>query len=60
MELGFGWADVIYAVARLFIAGSLVYVLCMMVRIWNVLEIWSPETLRTLLGRERDETRPLR
>ena len=59
MELGFGWVDVVYAGARIFIAVSLVYFLLMMVRVWNVLEIWSPETLRSLLGKNRDEARPL-
>jgi hypothetical protein len=59
MELGFGWVDVVYTVARLFIAASFVYFLCMMIRLWNVLEIWSPRTLRALLGKERDETSPL-
>jgi hypothetical protein len=60
MELGFGWVDVVYAVARLFIFVSLVYFLCLMVRLWNVLEIWSPETLRAIFGKECDDTRPLR
>ena len=59
MELGFGWVDVVYAVLRLFIAVSFVYFLYMMARVWNVLEVWSPETLRSLLGKNRDEARPL-
>ena len=54
MESGFGWVDMVYAVVRLFIAGSLIYFLCMMVRLWNVLEVWSPETLRSLIGRAQD------
>ena len=56
MEPGFGWVDVIYIALRLVIAASLVYFLCMMARLWNVLEIWSPETLRALLGRDRGRT----
>ena len=59
MEFGFGFVDAAYAVARLFVAGSLVYFLWMMVRLWNVMEVWSPETLRSLLGKDRDEARPL-
>jgi hypothetical protein len=55
MELGFGWVDVVYTVARLLIAASLIYFLCMMVRLWNVLEVWSPETLRSLMGKSREE-----
>ena len=38
MELGFGWLDMVYTVVRLFIAVSLIYFLCMMVRLWNVLK----------------------
>jgi hypothetical protein len=56
MEPGFGWVDVVYAGARLFVLASLVYFVYLMGRLWNELEIWSPETLRALLGRERDET----
>ena len=59
MELGFGWVDVVYVVVRFFITASLVYFLYMMVRVWNVLEVWSPETLRSLLGKDRNEARPL-
>ena len=60
MELGFGWVDVIYAGARIFVLASLVYFVYLMCRLWNELEIWSPETLRALLGKERNETsRPL-
>jgi len=54
MELGFGWLDMVYTVVRLFIAVSLIYFLCMMVRLWDVLEVWSPETLRSLIGRGQD------
>ncbi|HKU72026.1 MAG TPA: hypothetical protein VJQ51_14425 [Burkholderiales bacterium] len=42
--------------ALLLIAASLIYFLCMMVRLWNVLEAWSPETLRSLVGGECDHT----
>ena len=60
MEFGFGFVDVIYAVARLFIAASLVYFLFLMIRVWNVMEVWSPETLRALLGKDGDgASRPL-
>ena len=56
MELGFGWVDVVYAGARLFVLGSLVYFVYLMGRLWNQLEIWSPETLRAFLGKEQDES----
>lgn len=56
MELGFGWVDLVYAVARLFVLASLVYFVYLMGRLWNELEIWSPKTLRALLGKEQDET----
>jgi hypothetical protein len=56
MESGFGWMDVVYAVARLFILASLVYFLHAMIRTWRLLEVWSPETLRALMGRGGDES----
>ena len=54
MELGFGWLDVVVAVVRLVIAVSLIYFVFMMVRLWSVLKVWSPETLRSLVGRGHD------
>ena len=54
MEPGFGWVEVTYTAVQFLIAASLIYFLCMMVRLWNVLEVWSPETLRSLIGRAQD------
>ena len=54
MELGFSWLDLVFTAVRLFIAVSLIYFVFMMVRLWNVLEVWSPETLRSLIGRGQD------